>query len=225
MENQKYIAYYRVSTQKQGISGLGLTDQQNKVRQFTKNCDACIIAEYIETESGKKDNRPQLIKAIEHAKQSNSKLIIAKLDRLSRNAAFILTLQNSKVKFVCADMPEANELTIGFMSILADYEGKKISERTKSALAVLKQKNGTIHYKTGTKNNLTPEAIEKSVLTRKEKAENNQNILKAKQYIQLLKEKNFTLRQIADTLNERNFVTSKGKNFTAMQVKRILEKD
>lgn len=224
MENQKYVAYYRVSTQKQGQSGLGLADQQNKVREFTNNCRACIIAEYIETESGKKNNRPQLLKALEHAKQTNSILVIAKLDRLSRNAAFLLTLQDSKVKFVCADMPEANELTISFLSVLADYEGKKISERTEAALKVLKERHGSIHHIKGTFNNLTPEAIEKSVKTRKAKAETNQNIKKAKGYIQLLKEKNLTLRQIAETLNSEGFKTAKNKDFTAMQVKRILEK-
>ena len=113
-----YISYYRVSTKKQEKSGLGLDAQKTAVQNFLDK-ESILIAEYQEAESGKDNERPQLIRAIEHCKSTGAVLLIAKLDRLSRNAAFILTLRDSKIEFVCADMPTANSVTIGIMAILA----------------------------------------------------------------------------------------------------------
>jgi DNA invertase Pin-like site-specific DNA recombinase len=121
MKVQKYVAYYRVSTQKQGNSGLGLDSQRQQVQSFV-NCTTCIIAEYTEIESGKNNNREQLLAAIATAKKEGAKLVIAKLDRLSRNANFIFTLRDSGVDFVCADMPDANTLTIGIFAVMAQHE-------------------------------------------------------------------------------------------------------
>src|SRR5271165_3605322 len=133
-----YVGYYRVSTERQGRSGLGLEAQQTAVEAFiaSKGDDAKLVASYVEVESGKRsDNRPELTKAMEHARLTGSTLLIAKLDRLSRDAHFLLGLQKAGVRFVAADMPEANELVVGIMAVIAQAERKMISTRTKAALA------------------------------------------------------------------------------------------
>lgn len=132
-----FIAYYRVSTARQGKSGLGLEAQQAAVAAFTKK--AKVLANYTDIESGKKhQNRPQLLKAIAHSKETGATLLIAKLDRLSRNFYFITGLMESKVRFQCCDMPEADNLTIHVLAAVAELERDLISDRTKAALAAAK---------------------------------------------------------------------------------------
>lgn len=140
MTSGRFVSYLRVSTDKQGRSGMGLDAQRAAVRTYLDGGDWELIAEYVEVESGKNDDRPKLREALHHAKVTGARLIIAKLDRLSRNVAFIAQLQDSKVKFVCADMPDANELTVQIMAALAQAERKMISERTKAALQAAKAK-------------------------------------------------------------------------------------
>lgn len=135
---KKYVSYLRVSTVKQGQSRLGLEAQRRAVAQYAKEGSA-ILAEYVEVESGKNNERLELYKAIEQARSSNACLLIAKLDRLSRDAAFIFTLRNTGIDFVCADMPEANTLTIGIFAVLAQHERELISSRTKAALGAKKR--------------------------------------------------------------------------------------
>lgn len=131
--SQKYVAYYRVSTVRQGTSGLGLEAQQEAVRRHL--CDVPLLAEFTEVESGAKRDRPQLERALRHCRITGATLLIAKLDRLSRNAHFLLGLQEAGVKFVAADMPEANEMVVGIMAVMAQHEREMISKRTKEALA------------------------------------------------------------------------------------------
>ncbi|MCI0356182.1 MAG: recombinase family protein [Acidobacteria bacterium] len=131
----RFVAYYRVSTVRQGQSGLGLEAQRTTVRQFLDGGRWKLIGEHTEVESGKVNDRPMLAKALHQAKVTGARLVIAKLDRLSRNAAFLLALRDSGVRFVSADMPDANELTIGIMASVAQHERELISERTKAALA------------------------------------------------------------------------------------------
>jgi DNA invertase Pin-like site-specific DNA recombinase len=131
-----YVAYYRVSTQRQGQSGLGLEAQQAAVKAFTK--DQAIIAEFTEIESGRKNNRPQLAQALALAKKHKATLVIAKLDRLARNVHFISGLLESNVQFIAADMPEADRTFLQMAAVFAEWEAKKISERTKSALQMAK---------------------------------------------------------------------------------------
>ena len=128
----RFVVYLRVSTARQGQSGLGLEAQRQAVATFVGNGE--VLAEYIEVESGKKTDRPQLIAALAAAKRAKAKLVVAKLDRLSRDAFFLFGLQKAGVAFVCADMPDANELTIGIMAVVAQAERKMIAERTKAAM-------------------------------------------------------------------------------------------
>lgn len=135
----KAVAYYRVSTEQQGRSGLGLEAQRVAVEDLVRARSWRLIAPpFQEVESGKRNDRPELLKAIDRCRQTGATLVIAKLDRLSRNAAFLLTLRDSGVRFVAADMADANELTIGIMALVAQQEREAISERTKAALAAAK---------------------------------------------------------------------------------------
>src|SRR4051812_27014736 len=133
-----YVAYYRVSTARQGRSGLGLEAQQSAGRGYLDG-GSCLLAERVEVESGKRDaNRPKLQDALRLCRVHNATLVIAKLDRLSRDAHFLLGLQKAGVKFVAADMPEANEMVVGLLAVIAQAERKMISSRTKAALAAAK---------------------------------------------------------------------------------------
>lgn len=213
----KYIAYYRVSTQKQGQSGLGLDAQAAAVAQFTGNCTDCIISSYTDIESGKHNSRPELLKAIAQAKQTGAKLLIAKLDRLSRNAAFILTLKDSGVNFVCADMPEANALTIGIMAIIAQQERETISKRTKDALQAKKARSGEWR-----KGKITAETHAKGQAAIKLKAATNENTTRARNYAKALKAQGLTLQEIADRLNAEKFTTATGKAYHRTTVNRLI---
>lgn len=136
----KVIAYYRVSTEGQGRSGLGLDAQRQAVTALCQSRGWQIMADYTEVESGKSADRKQLIAALHHAKVTGGTLVIAKLDRLSRNAAFITALQDSGAKFIAADMPEANELTVHIMAAVAQAERQAIGKRTREALAAAKER-------------------------------------------------------------------------------------
>jgi DNA invertase Pin-like site-specific DNA recombinase len=138
--NGKFVAYYRVSTQKQGRSGLGLSAQQEAVDSYLNGGNWKIVAAFTEIESGKKADRPELDKALAACRLHRATLVIAKLDRLARNAAFLLGLRDSGIDFVAADMPNANRLTVGIMAMVAEDEAQRISERTKAALAAAKKR-------------------------------------------------------------------------------------
>lgn len=155
MEKQQYVTYYRVSTQRQGISGLGLDAQRATVEQYLLGSAKTVVAEFVEVETGKGANalekRPQLRLALEACRKTGATLLIAKLDRLARNVHFVSGLMESRVKFVACDMPEANDLTIHLMAAFAEYEAKRISERTKEALAAAKAR-GVVLGATGPAN-------------------------------------------------------------------------
>lgn len=132
----KFVAYYRVSTDRQGMSGLGLDAQRAAVASHIGKAE--LVAEFTEVESGRKNDREQLAHAMSLAKRTKATLVIAKLDRLARNVHFISGLLESGVPFVCADMPEADRTFLQMMAVFAELEARKISERTKAALAQIK---------------------------------------------------------------------------------------
>lgn len=135
---QKIVAYERVSTARQGASGLGLEAQRKAIDDFAASRTASILARFTEVESGRTPDRPELARALHLARVTGATLVIAKLDRLSRNAAFLITLRDSGVAFAAADLPEANDLTVGIMALVAQAEREAISKRTKEALAAAK---------------------------------------------------------------------------------------
>lgn len=214
---KKYIAYYRVSTRKQG---LGLEAQKSTVLSYLSNIqDSELINEYSEKESGKDNNRIQLNEALKECKQKKATLIIAKLDRLSRNVAFIFALKDAGVDFICCDLPEFNSLTLAIFAGLAQQERELISSRTKAALQEKKK-----YIKLGSPSNLLnniDKAIDNSRQTRKVKALQNENNRKAFSLIQVLRNNNISWNGIAKQLNENSFKTANNNQFTAMQAQRV----
>jgi DNA invertase Pin-like site-specific DNA recombinase len=212
-----YVAYARVSTAKQGRSGLGEAAQRAAINAFLREGDRLLTPVYVETESGKNDSRPELAKALNRCQLTGATLLVAKLDRLSRNLAFIATLQDAGVKFVAADMPEATELTVHIMAAMAQHERKAISTRTKEALAAAKAK-GTklggwrggpvVDHRLGT-------------TAKREKAEAFKARVRAA--IAELQAQGITsLSDIARSLNEQGVRTSRGGNWQATQVARVI---
>ena len=216
---QPHVAYYRVSTKQQGQSGLGLEAQRTQVMGFIGG-QAQLVREFIEVESGKRNSRPQLEQALAFTKLSKARLVIAKLDRLSRNAGFIFALKDSGVDFVCADMPDANTLTIGIFATLAQHERELIGERTRKALTVKKQQG----FQLGSPQNLTPLAQQKGVAAIKNKAATNENNQRALLTIKGYLNQDKTLQQIADELNASGFRTAEGHLFQRVQIHRLKNK-
>ena len=163
---RKFISYLRVSTKRQGESGLGLEAQQFTVNDFARKGQHEIIASYQEIETGKRADRPELARALAHAKRARATLVIAKLDRLARNVHFLSGLMEAGVDFVCCDMPSANRLTLHILAAVAEDEARRISERTKAALAAYKARGGRL----GTVANLTREAGQRGAQTNRVKA-------------------------------------------------------
>jgi len=218
--NGKFIAYYRVSTKGQGLSGLGLEAQESAVLKYLNGGNWDLLASYTDIESGTKkgNNRPELKKAIAHAKRGKATLVIAKLDRLTRNVAFVSSLMESGVDFLAVDNPSANRLTVHILAAVAEAEAEAISTRTKAALAAAKQRGVIL----GKPENLTNEAQQKGAKVRKEKAISEYSSVSPR--IISLKNQGLSFRQIAQDLNEQGEVTSTGLPFQAMTVKRIYDR-
>ena len=215
---KQYVAYYRVSTARQGRSGLGLAAQQHAAQQFARSQDGVIVEAFTDVESGKKDDRRQLEAAIARCKAGGYVLLIAKLDRLSRNVGFIFQLRDSGVAFQAADMPEANTLTIGILATLAQHERELISERTKKALAEKKRQG----HRLGKPENLTPQARQRGVATLREQAATHPDNVKARHLAGLYRQQQLTYQAIADQLNTLGFRTRNGKSFHRMSVWQLL---
>lgn len=215
----KAIAYYRVSTQKQGKSGLGLNAQKSAVASFAKSRGLRIVREFKEVETGtSKRERTTIFEAIEATKEQDAVLLIAKLDRLSRNLHFITGLMESGVRFVAVDMPDVNEMTIHIMAAVAQAEAKAISERTKAALAAARDRG----QKLGKPENLTPQAQRKGAESNHARAV--QHYRKISGYIHALRQQGLSLRGIASRLNDEGHRTRRGKLWHAGQVNNVLAK-
>jgi DNA invertase Pin-like site-specific DNA recombinase len=217
------INYYRVSTAKQGRSGLGLEAQRAAIEAFCASRGCEPLKEYTEVESGKRNDRPELIKALHHAKVTGATLVIAKLDRLSRNMAFLATLQDAGTKFMAADMPEANELTIHIMAAMAQAERKAISKRTKEALAAAKARGTKLGNPMGAKAFGPYKGNGAAVTAIKAKAKAfATDIMPIIGTIRA--EGQTSLRAIAAELNERGIMTARGGKWGPQSVSDLIRK-
>jgi DNA invertase Pin-like site-specific DNA recombinase len=214
----KAIAYYRVSTDKQGESGYGLEAQKSSVERYCKSAGLEIIGEHTDIESGKKNARPGLATAIQDAARTGSRLVIAKLDRLSRNFMFIMSLKESGVDFVACDMPEANTLTVGIMALMAQQEREMISARTSAALQA-KIRRGE---KLGTPRNFSEDGRKKGAETNRLKRRMNQANVRAAGVVKELSASGMTVAQIADWLNANGFRTARDCEFRPTTVARLV---
>jgi DNA invertase Pin-like site-specific DNA recombinase len=213
----KFVAYYRVSTDKQGRSGLGIDAQHKAVADFLNGGNWELIAEYTEIESGKLKDRPELKAAIAAARRQKARLVIAKLDRLARNAAFLLTLRDSGVDFVAADMPQADKLTIGVMAIFAEHERDMIAKRTREALAAAKRRG----VKLGSPCPDRGSAIGAAVARRQadQRASNVAPIIRDIQRAGIA-----SMAGIAEALNNRGIASPRGRAWGPSQVWRVLQR-
>lgn len=221
MANGRYVSYLRVSTQKQGASGLGIEAQRKAVADYLNGGRWKLIAEFVEIESGKNTERRQLQEALRACRLHGATLVVAKLDRLARNAHFLLGLQQAAVDFVACDMPSANKMTVGIMAVVAEDAARTISINTKAALAAAKARG----VKLGSPRNLTrkgrAKGNEQSGETRTLMAvQRAQDLAPTLAAIQA--EGVTSLRQIARSLNERDIPTARQGRWTAVQVQRIL---
>jgi DNA invertase Pin-like site-specific DNA recombinase len=213
-----FVAYYRVSTDRQGESGLGLDAQRKAVRDFLDGGSWELIREFTEVESGKRsDNRPELTAALDLCRKRRATLVIAKLDRLSRNVAFIATLLDSNVRFKCADMPEADRTFLQMVAVFAEYERRRISQRTKDALAAAKARGVTLG------NPRLAEVRDKANAASMAAADAfAANVLPIIREIQASGVQSF--RGIAHALTARGIKTARGGTWTPVQVSDILRR-
>lgn len=218
----QYVTYIRVSTDKQGQSGLGLEAQQALIKQYISSHTGDIIAEFREVESGRKNKRPELKSALALVKATGARLLIAKLDRLSRNASFIMALRDAQVDFVACDLPDANTLTVGIMALMAQQEAELISTRTKAALKALKargQKLGSdlvgCHF--------TDAGRVEAGKAKKENNAEKYGLAMAVALAKDLRNDGRTLTYIAEKLTKYGHKTATGKaTWSAKQVSRLL---
>ncbi len=223
MAKGRFVSYLRVSTDKQGRSGLGLEAQRKAVEDFLNGGSWKLIDEFIEVESGKRDDRPKLAEALARCRLHNATLVIAKLDRLSRDAHFLLGLQKAGVRFVAADMPEANEMVVGIMAVVAQAERKMISQRTKAALAAAKARGVRLGGDRGHLAAVAKQGSELGVQAIKAKADATADLIVPT--ICKLQANGYSLRQIAAELTRRGIDTPrKGGAWQAVQVQRVLER-
>lgn len=228
-----FIAYFRVSTQEQGTSGLGIESQRQNVRAYVNSVDGTILEEFIDIESGKNNNRKKLWKAVERAKRTGSTLIVKKFDRLSRGGLEVMSLlEKYNIEYIESDSPNDDTLLKELKFSIAKDEVKKVSQRTSSALKVIKDKiqKGHAHTsksgkpvtKLGNPENLTSESRLKSIKARRNKALSDPNNSKAAAMIIALRdEAGLSFYNISGKLNEGGFKTSKGSDFTDVQVGRL----
>ncbi|KYG99258.1 recombinase family protein [Bradyrhizobium sp. DOA1] len=217
----KWISYLRVSTGRQGKSGLGIEAQRNGVAEYLNGGSWSLVKEFVEVESGKRTDRPMLAEAIKACRVYGAKLVIAKLDRLSRDAHFLLGLEKAGVDFVAADMPNANRLTVGIMAMVAEEERRMISRRTKDALAAAKRR-GT---KLGGDRGVIPSEKVRAMAAETLQARASARATDLAPIIAELQAAGRTsLRAIADGLNQAGITTPRNGKWSAVQVQRVLNR-
>lgn len=219
---KRYVTYFRVSTKKQGKSGLGLEAQRSTVEAFLKDKDAEVVETFTEVESGNNGDRPILKEAIAMCKVTRSTLLIAKLDRLSRNVAFLFNLkeelEQAGVSFVACDIPEANNtMVLGVMATVAQHENERRSQRQKEAFAEKRKRGEPM----GTPENLTDEARRKAWATIRRNARTDKSTRHAFHFIKPRREQGMSYQQIANALNHEGYKTRRGCKFHPAQVHKI----
>ena len=223
------VAYFRLSRDKkrknghaaQSVWGWSLESQQSAVDDLARSRCAEILADYREVETGKRSDRPELAKAIAHAKRARATLVVAKLDRLARNVAFTSALMDSGVDFVCCDNPNANRLTIHILAAVAEDEARRISERTKDALAAAKKQGTKLGAANPKCRNLTDEARRRGAKAAGEavKRQADEAYADLREFLAALRPA-FSYQQIADVLNMQGHRTRRGKPWTDVSVLR-----
>lgn len=217
MARASFIAYYRVSTDRQGRSGLGLEAQRQAVEDFLNGREWEVVGAFTEVESGKRKDRPELAKAIEACKRQNARLVIAKLDRLARNVAFVANLMEGGIDFVACDIPEANRLTIHILAAVAEHERELISQRTKAALQAAKARGVRLGSPNPRKGSI------QGVQANKESAD--RFAANVRPLIDDIRAMGITtLRGIAKTLNVRGVSTARGGSWHAATVRNLLQR-
>jgi DNA invertase Pin-like site-specific DNA recombinase len=219
MPSGKFVAYYRVSTHRQGRSGLGLDAQRTAVRDYLNGGEWNLVSEFTEIESGKINDRPELMKALMACRIHGATLVIAKLDRLSRDAHFLIGLSKGGVEFTATDMPDANRLTVGIMALVAQQEREAISSRTKAALVAAKARG----VRLGCPENLSRRSIGVEASARVRSAAAREYRVDIGSIVQTAQTEGRTsLREIASYLNENRIPARRGGAWSAVQVKRVL---
>ena len=218
---QSFVAYYRVSTQKQGKSGLGIEAQKAAVAQYVSRNGGKVAAEFQEVESGKRSDRPQLALALERCRLTRSTLIVAKLDRLTRDVAFLCRLRDSKVDFVAVDNPNATPLTVTILIAVAEEERRLASVRTKVALQAAKARGVKLGNPNGAQA-FGARSRAGAVEALKAKADSFAQSLAG--IVRPLLEAGLSLRKVAERLNAEGIVTAQGKAWQANSVKRLADR-
>jgi DNA invertase Pin-like site-specific DNA recombinase len=218
----KWISYLRVSTDRQGKSGLGIEAQRHSVAEYLNGGNWKLVKEVVEVETGKNIDRPMLAEAIRACRAYGAKLVIAKLDRLSRDAHFLLGLEKAGIDFVAADMPNANRLTVGIMAMVAEEERRMISKRTKDALAAAKRRG----KKLGGDRGVVPTKKVRALATAALQARADSRVADIAPIIKDLQAAGAeSLRDIAKGLNDAGIPTARGQGqWSAVQVKRALDR-
>ena len=216
----RFVAYYRVSTDRQSRSGLGLEAQREAVRCYLNGGSWSLAAEVTEVESGKRNDRPELDRALRLCRLYEAILVVAKLDRLARNVAFISKLMESGVDFVAADFPQANRLTVHILAAVAEHEAAMISQRTKAALDAAKARGVQLGNPANLRNRLDGSAKGNAAKAAKA-AKRAADLLPL---ILPMKTDGVSLRQIADGLSRRGIPAPRGGEWSAVAVKRILDR-
>jgi DNA invertase Pin-like site-specific DNA recombinase len=222
MVRGKFVGYLRVSTEKQGQSGLGLEAQRKAIEDYLNGGRWELLAEYVEIESGKRSNRPELAAALAHSKATGATLVIAKLDRLSRNVAFISNLMESGVEFVAADMPMANRLTVHVLAAVAEHERETISQRTTAALAAAKARGIKLGNPNGAR---ALRGLGNAHAVAAVKAQADAHMNRMLPIIEAIRgEGTRGLHGIAEELNRRGILTARGGGWYGMTVKNLLDR-
>jgi len=217
----KYVAYYRVSTQKQGRSGLGLQAQRDSVSGYIASMSGTLCGEFTEVESGKRSDRPELAKALALCRIHGATLITAKLDRLSRNVHFVSGLLESGVEFCAVDFPAANRFMIHLLAAVGEYEARLISDRTKAALAQAKKRGVQIGGYADNCPQIARKGNRASAKVRTAQAQSRASDL-LPVIEQLRSEGATSLREIAAGLNSKGIGTAQGGQWSAAQVMRVM---